>query len=142
MICVAAASMLGAAEPAAPTKEQAIEHLGSFLAALEANDFDNAAAHVAKAPNVTAEETKKTFKRLLEMREISKEGIEVLASHGQWGKLTQLKADKGPAWAKRYNLPAEECYVLAHPEGAEAAFHFDGKSLKIIRCDDIGKLKK
>jgi hypothetical protein len=24
----------------------------------------------------------------------------------------------------------------------EAAFHFDGTSLKLIRCDDIGKLKK
>jgi hypothetical protein len=131
-----------AATAAEPTKEQAVRHLQSFVAALEANDLNKAIAHVAIAPGTTPEETKKTVGRLLALQEISRPGIDILASQGKWGKLSQLKAEKGPAWAQKYNVPVEQCYVLAHQEGAEAAFHFDGTALKIIRCDDIGKLKK
>ena len=142
--CVGIAILLlgGVVRAAEPTKEQAVTHLQSFLVALEAKDFAKAAAHLAPAPAAKPEETQKALERLLAMQEISKDGIDVLATQGQWGRLSQLKAEKGPAWAKKYNVAVEECYVLMHKEGAEAAFHFHGKALRIIRCDDIGKLKK
>ena len=130
-----------AADPPAPTKEMAVQHLQAFLAVLETRDFDKALTFVAPIPDLTPEDKKKMMQRMVEARELTKPGIEILAAKGQWGKLTQVRPDKAEAWAQKFKVSPEQCYALSY-EGAEAAFHFDGKSLKIIRCDDIGKLKK
>jgi hypothetical protein len=140
-VCFLSATSLRAADPPAPTKEMAVRHLQAFLAVLDSRDFDKALTFVAPMQNATPEEQKKVMQRLAEAREITKQGIEVLAAKGQWGKLTQVRPDNAEKWAKKFQVPPEQCYALSY-EGAEAAFHFDGKSLKIIRCDDIGKLKR
>jgi hypothetical protein len=81
------------------------------------------------------------MRRLVDAREITRQGIDVLAEKGQWGKLAEIHPDKADDWAKKFHVPPDQCWALAY-EGAEAAFHFDGHALKIIRCNDIGKLKK
>ena len=138
-ICFLPTSTLLAAD--APTKEMAVQHLQAFLAVLDTRDFDKALTYVAPIPDLTPEDKKKMMQRMAEARELTKPGIEILAAKGQWGKLTAVRPDKAEAWAQKFKVPADQCYALSY-EGAEAAFHFDGKSLKIIRCDDIGKLKK
>jgi hypothetical protein len=127
--------------PPAPGKEQAVQHLRAFFAALDARDFDTAATFLKTPPNTTAAELKRMMTRMLEQREITREGLEVFIPRATWGKLADVQPDKAEAWAKKFEVPVDECWGLIY-EKAQAAFYFDGKQLKIIRCNDIGKLKK
>ena len=133
-----------AAQAAEPTKEQAIAHLKGLLTALEAKDYDKAATFFTIPPGATPEQLKEGLPKLIELREISAEGIEALAAEGKWTKLADVvkaEAERAASWAKRFGVNPAECWALM-ADPAEAAFHFDGTSLKLIRCDDIGKLKK
>ena len=125
-----------------PTKEQALANLRAMCAALEAGNLDKAIVFIATPPGGGVAEVKQIAKRMLEAQEISKDGIDVIERDGKWGKLAEVKPKKGAEWAAKFNVPLAQCYAIEHPDGAEAAFHFDGKVLKIIRCDDIGKLRK
>ncbi len=134
-----------AAQAAEPTKEQAIAHLKGLLTALEAKDYDKAVTFFATPPGATPEQLKAEMPKLIEKREISAEGIEVLAAEGKWSKLADVakpEPERAASWAKRFGVNPTECWALIGNAGGEAAFHFDGTSLKLIRCDDIGKLKK
>jgi hypothetical protein len=133
-----------AVQAAEPTKEQAIAHLKGLLTALEAKDYDKAATFFVVPPGATPEQLKEAMTALIEKREISAEGIEVLAAEGKWSKLADVakpETERAASWAKRSGVNPTECWALMGAPG-EAAFHFDGTSLKLIRCDDIGKLKK
>ena len=133
------------AQAAEPTKEQAIAHLKGLLTALEAKDYDKAVTFFATPPTATLEQIKAAMPKLIELSEISAEGIEVLAAEGKWSKLADVvkaEAERAASWAKRAGVNPAECWALMGDAGGEAAFHFDGTSLKLIRCDDIGKLKK
>jgi hypothetical protein len=127
--------------PAGPTKEQAIQHLRAYFAALDARDFDKAATYLAMPPKTTPEELTRMMNRQIEQREITREGLEVFIPRAAWGKLADVQPDKAEAWAKKFDVPLDQCWGLIF-EKAQAAFVFDGKGLKIIRCNDIGKLKK
>jgi len=130
------------ARAAEPTREQAIEHLKGLLAALEAKDYDKAATFFAMPPKATPEQLKATLPKVLELKELSAEGIEAIAEQGKWGKLTEVAGERGGArWATRFGVKPDECYALVSTPG-EAAFHWDGTKLRMIRCDDIGKLRK
>jgi hypothetical protein len=142
LLTVACASRALAADE--PTKQQAVEHLKGFVAALEASDFDRAMTYLAMPAGGTAEQLKKALARMVQHQEITKQGLEVLAAHGTWGKLSEVAPDKAAKWAEDFKVPVGQCWGLVY-ERAEAAFHFDPKGkggLKIIRCDDIGKLKR
>lgn len=134
-----------AARAAEPTKQQAIAHLKGLLTALEAKDYDKAVPFFATPPGATPEQLKAEMPKLIEIREISAEGIEVLAAEGKWSKLADVakpETERAASWAKRFGVNPAECWALMTDRGGEAAFHFDGTSLKLIRCDDIGKLEK
>ena len=134
-----------AAQAAEPTKEQGIAHLKGLLTALEAKDYDKAATFFTIPPGATPEQLKESMPKLIEKSEISAEGIEALAAEGKWSKLADVvkaETERAASWAKRFGVNPAECWALMGAPGGEAAFHFDGTSLKLIRCDDIGKLKK
>lgn len=125
---------------AAPTKDDAVRLLRDALAALEAKDYDKAAALFRAPAGVSAEDIKTQLAKLLELQEISSAGIDILAKDGKWGKLDQsFNADQAKRIAERAGVPLDSCYGLTL-RNAEAGFYWDGRQFKIIRCDDIGKL--
>ena len=131
-----------AAKPAAgdPTKEMAEKRLREMLAALEAKDYKKAMTFMASSPNIPAEKLQEGLERILEIKEISAHGIDVLMAKGQWGKLETIAPDKGPRWAQKFDKPVGECWGIVF-DNAEVGFHWDGKELKFIRLDDVGKLQ-
>ena len=125
---------------AGPVKESAVRVLQDALAALEARDYAKAATFFRVPPSSDLEDVKKQLARLLELRELSQNGIDILARDGKWGKLDQaFSADRAKYMAERAGVPLDACYGLSL-RNAEAGFYWDGKQFKIIRCDDIGKL--
>jgi hypothetical protein len=132
-----------AEEAPKPDKEQAVKLLKAFLLELEAKDYNAAAAFVYLPEGITEEEKAK-FKdglpKMLENREISAAGIAKLSAEGKWGSLAEVAGqDRATRMAAKFKVPIEQCFGL-YLDSAEAGFYWDGKSLKIIRCDDIGKL--
>ncbi len=131
-----------AEEPAVPTKEQAIEVLKGLLAALEAKDYDAAAGfmHLPEGiSNADKQGWKDSLAKLIERKEISAAGIEKLAKDAKLTTLAEAAGDRAARMAEKFKVPVEKCYGL-FLDPAEAGFYFDGKTLKIVRCDDIGKL--
>jgi PBP1b-binding outer membrane lipoprotein LpoB len=125
---------------AEPVKDEAVRVLRAALSALEAKDYDKAATFFKIPANASSEEKKTQLARLLELNEISKTGIDILARDGKWGKLDEaFDAERAKRFAERANVPLESCYGLSL-KNAEAGFYWDGEQFKIIRCDDIGKL--
>ena len=80
------------------------------------------------------------MQKILEIKEISAKGIEVMAAKATWGKLADIAPDKGPRWAAKFDVPVEQCWGMVHESG-EVGFHWDGKQLRFIRLDDVGKLE-
>lgn len=123
-----------------PVKDEAVRVLRAALDALEAKDYDKAATFFKIPAGSSSEEIKSQLSRILELQELSKTGIDILARDGKWGKLDQaFDADRAKRFAERAGVPLESCYGLSL-RNAEAGFYWDGKQFKIIRCDDIGKL--
>ncbi|HEU0031736.1 MAG TPA: hypothetical protein VFQ53_13960 [Kofleriaceae bacterium] len=129
----------GGPTASAPTKEVAIDTLKAVNTALEAKDYNKAADMFGTPAGATKEQLAGQLGGLIEKQEISKAGIDVMASKGKFGKLAEVFPDKGERWAKKFNVPLDECYALSFENG-EAAFHWTGNSFKLIRLDDIGKL--
>ena len=131
----------GTQSKGAPVKEEAVRVLRNLNSALEKKDYDQAVTIFQVPPTAKAEDLKKDCARLVELNEISSSGIDILASKGNWGKLAEVfDANRANSIAQRFGVPAGDCYGLKF-EQAEAGFYWDGNQFKVIRCDDIGKLK-
>ena len=101
-----------AAQASEPTKEQAVAHLKGLLTALEAKDYDKAVTFFATPPGATPEQLKAEMPKLIEKREISAEGIEVLAAEGKWSKLADVakpETERAASWAKRFEIGRASC---------------------------------
>ena len=129
-----------AADVGAPSKEAAIQHLKDLNAALESKDYKKAVTFMAEFPGMPPEKMEEQIGKLHEIKEISAKGIEILAAKGKWGKLSEVFPEKAERWAKKVNVPVEQTWGFSH-ENAEVGFHWDGKALKLIRLDDVGKLE-
>jgi hypothetical protein len=130
-----------AAGAAGPTKEAAIQVLRNFLSAVEAKDYDKAAAMIQTSEQVPRDEISKALGRMLELNELSARGIDILAERGKWGKLAEVYGtDRASRLIARAGVPVDDCYGL-NLDAAEAGFYWDGKQFKLVRIDDIGKLK-
>lgn len=134
------AGPLRAQQPAAPSKESAVTVLRGLLAALQAPDYAKAVTFFQIPPGLTAEVLQKEAARFIERREISGPGIDILAEKGKWGKLAEtVEPARAQRFAEKFGVALDGCYGLTLGD-AEAGFFWDGKQLKLIRCDDIGKL--
>lgn len=124
-----------------PTKADVVSHLEGILAAIEAKDWDGAASHMLlndKAP--PKEKWPEVFPGFVTRNEISKAGIAILAEKGTFGPLSEVFEERGASWAERAGVPLDKCYGLGH-EGAEVAVFASDDGLKLIRLDDVGKLR-
>ena len=128
------------AAAAGPTKEAAVQTLRSLQAALDAKDYDKAINFIQIPPDAKAEDIKAALARIPELQELSSQGIDILAEKGKWGKLTEVYGERGSRFAERMKVSAEDSYGLSY-QSAEAGFYWDGKQFKLVRIDDIGKLR-
>ncbi|WP_411846647.1 hypothetical protein AAFN60_03450 [Roseibacillus persicicus] len=122
-----------------PSRQRAVAALTVFAKSLEEGDFTSSADLMATPPGMSQEEKVEAMKSMIEKREISSAGVAVLAEKGTWGKLREVFAERGLAWAERWKLEPGNCWALGY-EGAETAFIWNGESFLIFRCDDVGKL--
>lgn len=77
---------------------------------------------------------------MVDKHEISKAGVEKLATNPKWGKLEEVfGAKRAKAWTDRAKVPIADCYGLGM-EPAEVGLYWDGTHFLIIRLDDVGKL--
>ena len=125
---------------AAPTKDTLVQTLRDLLKAIEAGDLDVAAAHMIDFPGMSPEDVHKALPGFIEKREISGPGIDILAEKGTFGSLAVVFPERGAHWAERVKADAAKCYALSY-NGAEVAGLWGGKTFKLIRLDDVGKLR-
>jgi hypothetical protein len=132
----------GPATSSSATKEGAVLVLQEAAEALDAKNYDKALEYFHIPPGATPEKFKEAAPGMVEKQEISKDGVEVLAAKGKWGTLAEVfTPERAKSLAERAGVPEDECYGLTH-ENAEAGFHWTGQDFKIIRCNNVGKLKK
>ncbi|MBA3500305.1 MAG: hypothetical protein M4D80_26300 [Myxococcota bacterium] len=129
----------------APTKQAAIQHLRDVLAALEAKDWNKAVTYFAFPANERPRGAEAAFGKLIELKEISAKGIDVLAAKGKWGKLVEVfEPEKAAHFADKFKVPLADCYgfsVESATANASVGFYWDGKELKLIRLNNVGKLE-
>jgi len=130
----------------APTKEAGIQRLKDVLAALEAKDWDKTASYFAfPAGKDRPKDLGDKLGKLIELKEISAKGIEILEAKGKWGKLSEVfEPERAARFAEKFGVPVADCWGFS-VEGASAnasvGFHWDGKELKLIRLNNVGKLE-
>jgi len=135
------AGPLRAQQPAAPSKAEAVGILRGLFSVLEAKDYGKAIAYFQVPPGATPADLEKAAARFIELKEISAGGIAILEAKGKWGKLIEtVEPARAERFAGKFGVPVAECYGLTLGN-AEAGFFWDGRQLKLIRCDDIGKLE-
>ncbi len=123
-----------------PTKDEVIEVLRKVADALEAKDYDLAAAHFIEYPNMTPEAMKTALAGFLEKREISKAGVEILAAKGKFGPLAEVFPEAGARWAEKAGVPLDNCWGISWGDAQVAVAKEAGDPL-IFRLDDVGKLE-
>jgi hypothetical protein len=128
------------AAAAAPSKEDAVRVLRELAAALDAKDLDKAVGYFYAQPGAPADALRKSVARFPEIHEISADGVEILAARGKWGRLDEVLTGPGKRVPERRQLPPDQCYGLGL-EGAQAGFYWTDGQLKIVWCNNIGKLR-
>jgi hypothetical protein len=127
-----------------PTKEAGIARLKELLAALEAKDYTKAANYFVLPAGVPADKIAGGLGALIEKQEISAAGIEVLNTKGKWGKLAEVfEPERAQRFAEKSGVAVDQCWGFsAEGTGSNASvgFHYDGKELKLIRLNNVGKL--
>ena len=153
VLLVAAGLLYGACggdegTPPQPTKEALVQTLRDLLAALEAGDNEAAFAHLVPLPGMQPEDVPLAFDRVVDRdgisttkrKDISAEGIDVLAQEGVFGELGDLLGERGKGWAARAGVDKKQCYALVFDD-AEVAALWNGTAFQIIHLDDVRKPK-
>lgn len=123
-----------------PTKEQLISDLKSVYELLSKGDNLAAVEHFKGPDGMSKERLASDLKGLLDKRELSMNGIEILEKEGKFGKLNEIFPDKAKRWMERNGVSSpENCYALGY-RSAEVAAFWDGSKFLLIRLDDVGKL--
>ena len=126
---------------AAPTKEAAIQRLKETLVALEAKDWQKASAYFAFPAAERPKNLESMLGKLIELKEISAKGIDTLAAKATWGKLAEVfEPERAKSWADKFAVNVDECYGFKL-DNASVGFHWDGKELKLIRLNNVGKIE-
>ena len=134
--------------PPQPTQAALVQTLRDLLAALEAGDNEAALAHLVLLPGMQPEDVPLAFHRVVERdgisvrkrKDISAEGIDILAQEGVFGELDDLFGERGKGWATRAGVNENHCYALVYDD-AEVAALWNGTAFQIIHVDDVGKPK-
>lgn len=141
VILLVAAALGAAADDPKPTREVGVQTLRDLLGALEAKDYPKAVTYLKLPPNIKQEEGEKLAGKLLENKEISKKGIDLIAKDGKWGKFTEvIDAERAKKTAERFGVPPDACWGMSL-KNAEVGLYWDGKKFQVIRCNNVGKLE-
>jgi hypothetical protein len=117
-----------------------VKLLQSVSQQLEGGKYAEAAPHFKAPAGANAAQIESALKGVVEKREISSTGVDILAKDGKWGKLAEVfGAERASGWAERNGVSVDQCYGLGL-DPAEVGFYWDGSQLLIIRLDDVGKL--
>jgi len=124
-----------------PAKEVAMQTLRDLLAAIEGKDYDRAMGLMVLG-NMKREDAPAALQKLLELREVSAKGIDIIAAQGKWGTLTEVVgAERAKLMLRRAGgAPVESCYMITL-RNAEAGFVWDGKAFKVFRLNNVGQLE-
>jgi hypothetical protein len=123
-----------------PTKAALVQTLRDLLAALEAGDDDRAALHLVLLPGMQPEDVPVALDRILERKDLTAEGIDILAQEGAFGELDDLLKERGKSWAAHAGVNENRCYALVFDDAEVAAF-WDGAAFRIFHLDDVGNMK-
>lgn len=131
-----------------PTKAALVQTLRDLLAALEADDNDAAMALLVPLPGMRPEDIPSAFDRVVERggitvrerKDITAEGIDLLAKEGVFGELKDLFGERGVGWAARVGVSKRRCYALVFDDAEVAAF-WNGTAFQILHLDDVGESK-
>ena len=123
-----------------PTKEGLVAALREIHSSLVAKNYSAAAALLVTFPGMTDEQMQKAVAGFVPKREISAGGIDILEAKGRYGPLLEVFPKRGANFAKRAGVDAAACYAMSLKD-AEVAAHWDGQAFRLIRLDDVGKLK-
>lgn len=131
-----------ATTPAArgPTKELLVQSLRDLLAAIEAGDYEKARTFLVPPSNLKPEDVPAALQSFVEKRDLSGPGIDILAEEGAFGTMDDLFGERGWSWAKRAGVDHKACWALTFDD-AEVAAHWDGNAFRLLRLDDVGRLK-
>lgn len=122
-----------------PSKELLIQKLEELNGYLVAGDYDKAKTIFILPADLGDDVLIGIMKKLIELQEISADGIKILSKKGIFGKLVTVFPEKGKMRAEKNNLKPEECYGLKY-QTAEVMAHWNGTEFKIFRLDDVGKV--
>ncbi|MBI5502275.1 MAG: hypothetical protein HY907_18675 [Deltaproteobacteria bacterium] len=127
--------------PAGPSREEAQKILRGVLDALERQDYDGALAQFHVPSTLQAAEAKTALAGFIARGEISGPGLEVLFEHGKWGRLTDVVGrEKAARFAERVQRPVDALWGYFGPDEKGLAIFLLGKTLELVRIDDIGTL--
>lgn len=127
-----------------PKKEDALAVLTRVADALKDGKGSSVASDFKIPEGAPPEVVDKELAKLYERKEISPEGVKLLAKNGEWGKLKELFPEQAERWSSKMNAPVDQCYgfkLESKGTTAEVGFVWDGSKLQIIRLDDVGKLE-
>lgn len=127
-----------------PGKDDAVAVLTRVAEALKQGKGQDVAADFKVPAGMPAEAVGPELVKMYERKEISPEGVQLLAEKGEFGKLKELFPKQAERWCERSGVNPDQCYGMKLESGGEVAevgFAWDGSKLQIIRLDDVGKLK-
>ncbi|GAB7089503.1 hypothetical protein [Marinifilum fragile] len=109
---------------------------------LKSENYLNARQYFIDLKEINDENFIEIVSDLIEKQEISKEGIQILSSKVQFGKLEKVYGQKGVSEASRKDLNINNCYgIFIENTNIEAMALWDGNHFKFFRIDSIGRLK-
>ena len=122
-----------------PTKELMIQTLFEVNELLVNKNYEKASNYFLLPQGLSQEEINSELSKLIELKEISKDGIENLEKKGVYGKVIDIYQNKGQKEISKKQLDPENCYgILLANTWVEVMALWENESFKFFRIDNIG----
>jgi len=123
-----------------PTKAEVVALLRKLEAAAADGDARAALACMYAPAGADEAQGMKMVLGFLKREGLTKAAIDIVEARGERGTLEGVFGDRGKAWAKRGGLDVAQCSALKI-EPAEIVVTWGDGTLRILRLDDLGKIK-
>lgn len=130
------------AEPAKPSREEAVKCLHRFVDAIDAEKYGFAAGLMVLRRGAIFEEAITFVRGPLLPAMISREGIVALDKEGSWGTISEVMSpDNVAMWTHPYDVELDSVFVL-QKDNAKAILLWTGEEFRIIWVDGIAEIAK
>lgn len=130
------------AEPAKPSREEAVKCLHRFVDAIDAEKYGFAAGLMVLRRGAIFEEAITFVRGPLLPSRISREGIVALDKEGRWGMISEVMSpDNVAMWTHPYDVELDSVFVLQKDQ-AKAILLWTGEEFRIIWVDGIAEIAK